>query len=136
MSAQGNNAPGLPAISDVTFRISDAGDMIAIDFEGADGKVRSVALPVSTLPKLISGMMWAGAESAARRVTPPMSLAERETLHDGARRMTDWRVSVAPDGDDAMLEIESGAGLLCVRAPREAARLLGLALQQAGGNLQ
>jgi hypothetical protein len=81
-------------------------------------------------------MMWAGAESAERRVTPPLPLVERETLHDGARQMTDWRVSPAPDGRDAMLEIESGAGLLCVRVPRDAARMLGLALQKAAGGLQ
>ncbi len=129
-------SPGVPMITDVTVRISDAGDMLALEFEGSDGKVRSVALPVSTLPKLISGMMWAGAESAERRMTPPLPLAERETLQDGARRLTDWRVSPAPDGRDAMLEIESGAGLLCVRIPHEAARMLGIALQKAGGELQ
>lgn len=122
-------------ISDVTFRISNTGDMVGMDFEGADGRTRSVMLPIATLPKLIAGMMWAGAESAERRPAAPLSLGERETLHDGARMMTDWRVTPAPGERDTMLEIESGAGLVCVRMPREAVRLLGLALQQAAGDL-
>ncbi|KAF0187247.1 MAG: hypothetical protein IV086_04895 [Hyphomonadaceae bacterium] len=125
----------VPMITDVTVRISDAGDMFALEFEGSDGKVRSVALPVSSLTKLVSGLMWAGAESAERRVTPPLSLAERETLQHGARTMSDWRVTPSADGRDTVLEVESGAALLCVRVPPVAARLLGLALQAAPGDL-
>jgi hypothetical protein len=125
-----------PTVNDVTVRISDTGDLIALDFEASDGRTRSVALPASSLPKLISGMMWAGAESAERRMTPPLSLTEREALHDGARAMSDWRVAPAPDRRDVMLEIEAGAGLLCVRVPADAARLLGLALQKAAGDLR
>jgi hypothetical protein len=127
---------GAPMISDVAFRLSQAGDMIGMDFECTDGRTRSVALPIATLPKLIAGMMWAGAESAERRPSPPLSLSEREILHDGARTITDWRVSPAPDGDGAILEVESGVGLVCLRLPVIAARLLGLALQEASGNLQ
>lgn len=125
----------VPMITDVTVRISDSGDMFSLEFEASDGKVRNVALPVASLPKLISGLMWAGAESAERRVTPSLPPAERETLHDGARGLTDWRVSPTSDGRAAVLELESGAGMLCVRVPPLAARLLGLALQSAAGDL-
>lgn len=128
--------PGAPMITDVTFRLSNAGDMVGMDFECGDGKTRSVMLPVSTLPKLIAGMMWAGAESAERRALAPVSIADRETLQDGARAVTDWRVTPADDSRDALLEIESGASRVCVRVPGTDAMLLGLALQRAAGDLQ
>lgn len=130
------NPSGAPMISDVTFRLSEAGDMVGIDFECTDGRTRNVMLPINTLSKLIAGMMWAGAESAERRPTAPVSLGERELLHDGARAMTDWRVTRAPGGRDAILELESGAGLVCVRVPPDAARMVGVALLQAAGDLQ
>jgi len=123
-------------ITDVTFRLSNAGDMVGMDFECADGKTRSVMLPVSTLPKLLAGMMWAGAESAERLPRAPLPLSDRETLQDGARAITDWRVTPSLDRRDAMLELESGVGHLCVRVPGTAAMLLGLALQRAAGDLQ
>jgi hypothetical protein len=130
------SAAGGPTISDVTFRVSQGGEMIGIDFECTDGRTRSVALPAASLAKIIAGLLWAGAESAERRPTPPLPLAERDILHDGARMITDWRVTPAPGGGDAILEIESGAGLVCVRVPMIAARLMGLALKQAAGDLQ
>jgi len=127
---------GAPLITDVTFRLSREGDMVGMDFECADGRTRSVMLPVSTLPKLIAGMMWAGAESAERRALAPVSLADRETLQDGARAVTDWCVTPGEDRRDALLELESGASRLCVRVPGTDAMLLGLALQRAAGDLQ
>lgn len=126
---------GAPMISDVAFRLSQAGDMIGIDFECTDGRTRSVALPVSSLPKLIAGMMAAGAESAERRPPPPIPLAERELLHDGARAITDWRV-LPGAGGEVVLEAECGVGRVCLRLPLVAARLMGLALQEASGGLQ
>jgi hypothetical protein len=126
---------GSPVITDVAVRLSDGGDMVRIDFECNDGRTRTVALPVAVLPKLVGGMMAAGAEAAARRPTPPLSLAERELLHDGARTATDWRVTPAPGGRDVMLELEAGAALVCLRVPALAARLVGLALQGAAGDL-
>lgn len=131
------NAPaGAPLITDVTFRLSQEGDMVGMDFECGDGRTRSVMLPVSTLPKLIAGMMWAGAESAERRPGAPVSPTDREMMQDGARVVTDWRVMPADDRRDALLELESGASRLCVRVPGTDAMLLGLALQRAAGDLQ
>lgn len=129
-------ASGGPEITDVTFRLSQAGDMIGIDFECSDNRTRSVMLPVASLPKLVAGLLWAGAESAERHPAHPLSMDERERLQDGARAITHWRVAPAPEKDTALLEIESGAAHAVFRVPGTSAMLLGLALQRAAGDIQ
>ena len=107
---------GIPVVSDVTFRISENGDMIGIDFECLDGAVRSVALPISDLSKIFAGFLWAGDESAQRRFPGPVDTAMREQLRDGARPATDFRI--VDVGGEQFAEITIGAAHLCVRLPR------------------
>ncbi len=107
---------GIPVVSDVTFRISADGGMIGLDFECKDGQVRTVALPVAELNKLLAGFIWAGNESAARRAPAPVRPEVREALRDGAREVTDWRIVNA--GDEQFLEISVGAAFLCLRLAR------------------
>jgi hypothetical protein len=104
---------GIPVIGDVTFRISADGGMLGLDFECKDGQVRSVALPVSELNKLLAGLIWAGGESATRRPPAPVPDALRDVLRDGARTVTDWRISDA--NGEQFLEISVGRAFFCLR---------------------
>lgn len=108
---------GIPVVSDVTFRVSETGDMIGIDFECLDGAVRSVALPVADLSKMFAGFLWAGDESAARRFSGPVDDALRDRLRDGARPATDFRI--VDVGGEQFLEVTIGAAFFCVRMPRQ-----------------
>jgi hypothetical protein len=107
---------GIPVISDVTVRISADGAMLGLDFECRDGQVRSVALPVTELNKLLAGLIWAGDESAARRLPEPVAPDLRETLRDGARGVTDWRIVDA--GGEQFLEVSVGAAFMSLRLAR------------------
>lgn len=107
---------GIPVVSDVTFRISADGAMIGVDFECKDGQLRSVALPIVDLNKMIAGFIWAGDESAARRSPLPVSPVERDALRDGARGVTDWRIVDA--GGEQFLEIAVGAAFMSLRLAR------------------
>lgn len=108
---------GVPVISDVTFRVSADGAVIGIDFECRDGQVRSVALPVVDLNKMLAGFVWAGDESAQRRGPQPVAPAVRDVLRDGARPVSDWRI-VDADGEQ-FLEISVGSAFLCLRLPNK-----------------
>ena len=107
---------GIPVITDVTFRVSEGGDMIGLDFECRDGAVRSVAFPAGDLSKLLAGFLWAADDSAARRFPPPVDIATRERLRDGARSATDWRM--VRIGSEQYLEVTVGAAFLSIRLPR------------------
>ncbi len=107
---------GIPVVSDVTFRVSENGDMIGIDFECLDGAVRSVALPVSDLSKMFAGFLWAGDESALRRFPGLIDEATRDRLRDGARPARDFRI--VDVGGEQFAELTIGAAYLCVRLPR------------------
>ncbi|MDX2234931.1 MAG: hypothetical protein NW200_10585 [Hyphomonadaceae bacterium] len=107
---------GIPIVSDVTFRVSADGAMIGVDFECKDGRVRTVAIPVGDLNKLLAGFVWAGDESANRRAPRPMAPPDRDALRDGARGVTDWRIVDA--GGEQFLEVSVGAAFLCLRLAR------------------
>jgi hypothetical protein len=99
----------------VTFRVSADGMMIGVDFECRDGQVRSVALPVAELSKMLAGFLWAGGESAQRKFPVPLDDRGLEVLRDGARPASHWRV-VETRGEH-FLEVSVGAAHLCVRLP-------------------
>lgn len=107
---------GVPVVGDVTFRISADGMMIGIDFECRDGQVRSVALPIAELSKMLAGFIWAGGESAQRKFPMPLDDRARELLRDGARPASEWRVAEARG--EQFLEVSVGAAHLCIRLPR------------------
>jgi hypothetical protein len=115
----------VPIVDDITFRLSEGGEMVGIDFECRDGSTRALAMSIAGLPKLFAGLLWAGAESGMRRPAPALPPAVREALHDGARELTGWRVSQSLDGSDAILELESGAAVFCIRVPSAWLRDLG-----------
>lgn len=108
---------GVPVVEDVTFRVSPGGDMIALDFKGRDGAVRSIAVPAADLTKLFAGFLWAGEECARRGppTTPDPML--KDVLRQGAPVATDWRITEI--GKDQFLEVRIGAAQLCVRLPRD-----------------
>jgi hypothetical protein len=107
---------GIPVISDVTFRISADGAMVGVDFECRDGQVRSVALPIGELNRMIAGFIWAGDESASRRPPEAVPQEVREVLRDGARGVTDWRIVDA--GGEQFLEVSVGAAFVSLRLAR------------------
>ena len=111
------NGTGIPVVTDVTFRVSEGGDMIGMDLECRDGAVRSVAIPAVDLTKLLAGFLWAGHESAMRRFPTPIDDATRERLRDGARPATDWKMIQI--GSEQYLEVTVGAAFLSVRLPRD-----------------
>jgi hypothetical protein len=108
---------GIPVIADVTFRVSQDGAMIGIDFECKDGQTRTVALPAADLSKMLAGFIWAGDECAARRPPPPLSLPVHEALRDGARTATHLRI--ADSGGEQFLEVSVGAAHLVIRLRNE-----------------
>ena len=111
------SAAGIPVITDVTFRVSEGGDMIGMDFECRDGAVRSVAFPAVDLSKVLAGFLWAGHESGARRIPTPVDDAMKERFRDGARPATDWKM--VQIGPEQYLEVTVGAVFLSVRLPRD-----------------
>lgn len=110
-------ATGIPVVTDVTFRISEGGDMIGMDFECRDGAVRSVAFPATDLSKLLAGFLWAGDESATRQVPSAVDEALKARLRDGARSASDWKI--ARYGGEQYLEVTVGAAFLSVRLPQK-----------------
>lgn len=122
----------VPVVQDVTFRLSATGDMIGVDFECRDGQTRALALSVAALPKVVAGFMWAGAESAVRRPPPVVTTPMRDALEAGARAVSAYRVVTQPNGEDRLLELRSGAAVVCVRLNAEMAVELAHALFGGG----
>ncbi len=109
MSANG----GLPLVTDVTFRISDAGDFFAVDFTCADGEVRGVALPVTALTRLVAGLLWTGAESGRKRAPPDLEDEDVERLREHAPSITAIAAGRAAQG--LTMAIQIGAVSMAVR---------------------
>ena len=109
---------GLPITEDVNFRVSPDGAMIALDFLGRDGAVRSVAFPNADLTKLFAGFLWAGEECAKRQTLSRPDPDLREVLRRGAPVADDWLITDV--GADQFLEVRIGAALLCVKLPDRA----------------
>jgi hypothetical protein len=122
----------VPVVQDVTFRLSATGDMIGLDFECRDGQTRALALSVAALPKVMAGFLWAGAESGARRPPPVVTAPMREALEGGARALTGYRVVATANGQDRLLELRSGAAVLCVQVSAEMATEIAHALFGGG----
>lgn len=110
---------GLPLVTDVSFRINDAGDVFAIDFTCADGELRGVALPVTALPPLLAGVLWTGAESARRRRAAPLDHLDLRRLFERAPHATS--VSAGPATDGVILAVEVGAAGAAVKISRKEA---------------
>lgn len=117
-----------PLVEDVTFRMSQRGDAIGFDLECRDGQVRRLIFPIDTLPKLLAGFLWSGAESAARVAPTPPTDDLRERLQDGARLATAARLVRIEGVDEVILELEVGAALFAVRLPDGWAETLGVSL--------
>ena len=109
------NPGGLPVVDDVTFRVSKDGAMIALDFLGRDGTLRSVAVPSGDLNKLFAGFLWVGEECARRQPVAPVDPDLRDVLRQGAPVASDWRISEV--GADQFLEVRIGAAFVCVKLP-------------------
>jgi hypothetical protein len=109
------SADSIPVVQDVTFRLSQSGDMVGVDFECRDGQTRSLALSVAASPKVLAGFLWAGAESAGKRPAPAISQVTREAMQDGARTVSGYRVTTDSASGDRVLELRCGAGAVCVR---------------------
>jgi hypothetical protein len=127
------NAPGAqveapPLVEDVTFRMSAKGDAIGFDLECRDGSVRRLVFPIDTLPKLLAGFLWSGAEAADRAAPPKVSEEFKSALQDGARLASGARLIRLEGVRDVVLEMEVGAAVFAVRIPDTWAETLGVAL--------
>jgi hypothetical protein len=112
-------------VRDIVFRMSEGGDAIGFDLECQDGSMRRMVFPVSSLPKLLAGFLWCGAEAAQRAQPPAVDEPMRERLQDGARTATKARLLRIEGVDDVVLEMEVGAALFAVRLPGTWAQTLG-----------
>lgn len=108
------NAGGLPLVTDVSFRINDAGDFFAVDFTCADGEVRGVALPVASLSNLVAGVLWTATQAARRRPAAPLDPQVAQDLCARAPAVAAATASPA-GGGEVLLALEVGAAGVALR---------------------
>jgi len=113
----------VPLVADVTMRITAAGDFVGLDLTGADGRVRSVALPSALIAKLTAGFLWAAEEAARRGAVIALSDAAIGHLQSAAPSASAVEIVGRPGAP--VLDFEIGGAHMCVRLSREG--MVGLA---------
>lgn len=111
-----------PTVTDVTFRINDAGDLFVMELGCAGGAAHSVSLSSTALVKLIAGAVWTAAEAGRRRAVP--ALSPRLRTHMLANAPSVDSIGGAFEGPDPVVEFQVGAAPVALKLPRAVALAL------------
>jgi hypothetical protein len=122
-----SGADPVPVVTDIEFRVSEGGDFFGMDFRARDGAVRSIAFPMSTLPSIVSGCLWVGADAGRKRPQATLHDQVRAAAREAAGPVTQWEI--VPKGGGAVLEFRIGAGLVCLELSPPALKALAVSLQ-------
>lgn len=115
----------LPLLADLTVRVTEKGDYVGLDMMGADGQVRSIALPSVLIAKMTAGFLWAAEECARRGTTA--ALPDDAIGHLQSSAPTATGVEIV-GGAAPVLDFDIGGAHVCVRLSRDTTRALAIAL--------